>query len=60
MPGRRQTVAAMELPDTTYVTVGDAEVAYQVIGEGPRDLFFAILSADTSISFGRHRSQQGS
>lgn len=50
----------MELPDTTYVTVGDAEVAYQVIGEGPRDLFFAILSADTSISFGRHRSQQGS
>ena len=25
-------------PQTRYVTVGDADVAYQVVGEGPRDL----------------------
>jgi pimeloyl-ACP methyl ester carboxylesterase len=25
-------------PQTRYVTVGDADVAYQVLGEGPRDL----------------------
>src|SRR6516162_4668749 len=30
----------MEVPATQYVTVGDAEVAYQVIGEGPTDLLF--------------------
>jgi class 3 adenylate cyclase len=27
-------------PDTKYVAVGDADVAYQVIGEGPSDLLF--------------------
>jgi class 3 adenylate cyclase len=27
-------------PDTQYVAVGDADVAYQVIGEGPSDLLF--------------------
>jgi class 3 adenylate cyclase/alpha-beta hydrolase superfamily lysophospholipase len=27
-------------PETKYVTVSGAEVAYQVIGEGPRDLLF--------------------
>jgi class 3 adenylate cyclase/pimeloyl-ACP methyl ester carboxylesterase len=30
----------MELPETRYVNVGDADVAYQVIGEGPRDILF--------------------
>lgn len=27
-------------PDTKYVEVGDADVAYQVLGEGPSDLLF--------------------
>ena len=39
----RQTVPVMEPPDTNYVTVGDADVAYQVVGDGPRDVL--ILSA---------------
>jgi class 3 adenylate cyclase/alpha-beta hydrolase superfamily lysophospholipase len=30
----------MEPPETRYVSVGDAEVAYQVIGESPRDILF--------------------
>jgi class 3 adenylate cyclase len=30
----------MEPPDTRYVRVGDADVAYQVIGEGPLDLLY--------------------
>ena len=32
--------AAMEVPQTQYVAVGDAEVAYQVIGQGPPDLCY--------------------
>lgn len=28
----------MEPPDTQYVTIGDADVAYQVFGDGPRDV----------------------
>ncbi len=30
----------MDAPDTRYVTVGDAEVAYQIVGEGPLDLVY--------------------
>jgi pimeloyl-ACP methyl ester carboxylesterase len=30
----------MEQPETRYVTVGDAQVAYQVVGDGPIDLLF--------------------
>ncbi len=30
----------MEAPETKYVAVGDADVAYQVVGEGPVDLLF--------------------
>ena len=30
----------MELPETKYVAVGDGQVAYQVIGDGPVDLVF--------------------
>jgi class 3 adenylate cyclase len=30
----------MEHPETRYVTVGDADIAYQVIGEGPIDLLY--------------------
>jgi class 3 adenylate cyclase/pimeloyl-ACP methyl ester carboxylesterase len=30
----------VELPETRYVTVGDSQVAYQVLGEGPIDLVF--------------------
>ena len=35
-----QTVCLMSRPDTKYVAVGDADVAYQVLGEGPSDLLF--------------------
>ncbi len=31
---------AMHAPETRYVTVGDAQVAYQVLGNGPRDLVY--------------------
>jgi len=31
----------MEVPDTRYVAVGDADVAYQVFGNGPPDLLYA-------------------
>ena len=30
----------MRPPETRYVTVGDADVAYQVVGDGPIDLLF--------------------
>src|SRR5262249_56581619 len=30
----------MNTPETRYVAVGEAEVAYQVIGEGPFDLVY--------------------
>ena len=30
----------MELPETRYVNVGDSQVAYQVLGDGPIDLVF--------------------
>ena len=30
----------VELPETQYVTVGDAQIAYQVLGNGPVDLVF--------------------
>lgn len=30
----------LELPQTRYVSVGDAQVAYQVVGDGPRDLLW--------------------
>jgi class 3 adenylate cyclase len=30
----------MDAPETRYVAVGDADVAYQVLGEGPLDLLF--------------------
>jgi class 3 adenylate cyclase len=30
----------MSRPETKYVAVGDADVAYQVLGEGPSDLLF--------------------
>src|SRR5947209_17234397 len=41
MRGRtRQTVVAMDAPDTHYVAVGDADVAYHVLGEGPPDLLY--------------------
>jgi class 3 adenylate cyclase len=33
-------VAALQRPKTNYVTVGDSEVAYQILGDGPIDLIF--------------------
>ena len=30
----------MEAPETQYVAVGDADVAYQVLGDGPIDLLY--------------------
>jgi len=32
----------MDRPETRFVAVGDADVAYQVLGDGPRDLLFLI------------------
>jgi pimeloyl-ACP methyl ester carboxylesterase len=37
---RGQTVCLMRRPETKYVAIGDADVAYQVLGEGPSDLLF--------------------
>ena len=37
---KRQTVAAMDQPETRYVAVGDADVAYQVVGDGDIDLLY--------------------
>jgi len=34
----RQTVGTMERPQTRYVEVDGAEVAYQVVGQGPPDV----------------------
>ena len=31
----------MEAPETRYVWLGDAQIAYQVFGEGPIDLVVA-------------------
>ncbi|MGH9097524.1 MAG: alpha/beta fold hydrolase [Acidimicrobiales bacterium] len=33
-------MAAMDAPETRYVTVGDADVAYQVLGDGDVDLLY--------------------
>jgi class 3 adenylate cyclase/pimeloyl-ACP methyl ester carboxylesterase len=33
-------MVALQRPKTNYVTVGDSEVAYQVLGDGPLDLVF--------------------
>ena len=33
-------MVALQRPKTSYVTVGDSEVAYQVLGDGPLDLVF--------------------
>ena len=30
------------LPETKYVWLGDAQIAYQVIGEGPIDVVFSV------------------
>ena len=35
-----QTVSSMEPPEIRYVSIGDGDVAYQVLGEGPGDLLF--------------------
>jgi pimeloyl-ACP methyl ester carboxylesterase len=34
-----------EPPDTKYVAVGNSDVAYQVLGEGPLDLLYSMASA---------------
>jgi len=36
----RQTVVRMEAPETRYVAVGDADVAYQIVGDGPFDILY--------------------
>lgn len=33
----------MEVPETRYVAVGDSDVAYQVVGDGPLDLVYFFL-----------------
>src|SRR6516225_1485354 len=37
---RVRLLAAMERPQTRYVDVGGAEVAYQITGQGPPDLIY--------------------
>ena len=39
-PRQRQDCRTVERPETQYVAVGDGDVAYQVIGDGPIDLLF--------------------
>src|SRR5207237_761810 len=38
--GWRRTIGLMGQPDTKFVSVGRDRVAYQVWGEGPRDVLF--------------------
>ena len=40
LDGSDRLFLAMEAPETRYVAVGDADVAYQVVGEGPIDLLY--------------------
>jgi hypothetical protein len=37
---KTREMVALQRPKTNYVTVGDSEVAYQVLGDGPLDLVF--------------------
>jgi len=39
-PFQADCVAVMDIPETRYVAVGDADVAYQVLGDGPLDLLY--------------------
>jgi class 3 adenylate cyclase len=46
------------MPETRYVSVGDADIAYQVFGDGPRDLLFVYgqgshVEAVRDVSFAR-------
>ena len=34
------TVHEVDAPETRYVAVGDTDVAYQIVGDGPRDLVY--------------------
>lgn len=40
----------LRIPETRYVKSGDVHIAYQVVGDGPRDLVF-LSSWDTAIDF---------
>ena len=40
----------MAIPETRYVKSGDVHIAYQVVGDGPRDLVF-LSSWDVAIDF---------
>ena len=37
---RDATIAVMDVPDVRYARSGDVDIAYQVVGEGPRTLVF--------------------
>jgi hypothetical protein len=61
------TLGVDAMPETRYVEVGDADVAYQVVGDGSFDLLFCYglgshleswreLPAGTSFSSGWRRS----
>jgi hypothetical protein len=41
----------MTQPETQYVSVGDGDVAYQVVGDAPKDLLFC-------YGMGSHRAHQ--
>jgi hypothetical protein len=51
----------MELPETKYVTVRDADVAYQVIGEGSRDILLCnSLGGHVDLLWQFHRERSSS
>jgi hypothetical protein len=42
-------------PETRYAHSGDVNIAYQVVGEGPRDLVVVLAGSQTSTCFGTNR-----
>ena len=40
MPDPRARLTSVKRPETKYVAVGDSEVAYQVVGDGPNDVLW--------------------
>ena len=47
--GHRDHNVPAHRPETRYVAVGDADVAYQVLGDGPRTCSTCIGSANTWV-----------
>src|SRR5271156_1652780 len=41
----------METPETRYIAVGEAEIAYQVVGNGPLDLLHCYGFGDIDLNW---------